>query len=1621
MQSYVSKPLYFFLTTVLVAFKHTIPKSALLAFLFVTNVSAVEFYYKWNNSYFTSPIDASNAAIDNINAGSGDNFTFDSIIWDDCPRGYDAHCATGSASQNQFPFSITLTIASRRTEYSLATPLNNNQPNLCTGNPIDPVTGNKLQREQLIEINAVHPITFDLYYNSNRLEKWRHSFSRTLSFSSAPNGPRFDFNGSAFGVDPVAQPESPSIFGGQITSYGAQYTPPESTNLITYPTVEKACSSGWINNKKYYHYSWIPTSVGELRQTPISSYGAISQCYILDAPGGQVKMILDVYDVIAGHPPGYGQLPVFNTAAGNYLRFTRANGSVVVFSPEILGMNNLSNTGETLVKIDTAGVITYRLSTSENEVEEYSSSGKLLSITSAQGHVQSLIYDGATGLLNQIVNQTGESLTFVYETYGDTSQYWRIKTITDNDNRIWTFNYNAIEYTLAAIDMPDGTQRQYHYEDAANVQLLTGITDETTQRYATWAYDGASRAILSAHGVGQVKDRVELDYQDALKKGQRIVTTKRTSGMTGGLDVDIVSTYVTHIGGSSPIVAEVTGNNSVKFEHDATTGYLEYVEDKGLRTEYSLYDNKGNPGKIVEAAATPEQRQTTYTYDPRYHSKIATITEASVFPGNQKITTNLYDDFGNNTSVTINGFKPDGTAVSRTTTFQYNGPFYQLTQIDGPRTDVSDVYTINYYADDVSQGNNRARIKRVTTPLNIALYDNITYTPTGKIKTYIDANNTQSTLSYYYGNDRLQSLSQLDLNTGDTRLTQWTYLATGEVKTVTSGADVVDKTTLTFNYDDARRLTSIVDGLGNSIEYILDSEGNVEQENIRDDIGSLRKRLTQTFDDYNHLQLRTQVNEQLTETRSPDGTLDKTVDGKNVTTDYSYDNLRRLTQINQDMGGNSPQTADAFTILNYDVQDNLTGITDSNGGQTTYIYDDLGNLITETSPDTGTRTYTHDEAGNISSLIDAKLQLFNYTYDALNRLISIDAPGSEDDVNNTYDTCPGGNGRLCNSQRNNSTLSYQYNGFGDITNLDQSINTWTGYNHASNSVAYNYDTAGRISNINYPSGVIIRYTYDVAGNINQVTLSQNGVDTFLSKNILYRPFDDIKSQAYGNNLILLNMKDQAYRPFINGTPNLYFDYLKSYDENGNPTNSIALDSGLYLTQNYSYDAHNRLVSSAGLLGDYNYDYDKVGNRTREIQDGSTTNSSYQPQSNKLAMLGNEAIIMDANGNTENVHGLSLGYTTDNRLKSTSAGSKYQYNGLGQRVVKQLKAPGVAGTNGYYQSRTYMYDLNGKLLAETGPTGQVQKEYIYLNDQPLAMLVHRPSSKENFLNADMDNDGVISVEDFVTWYFNHYMRNDLSKDLNGDNVLDGSDANLLINCAITQNSCKAASYDTNIYYIHNDHLGTPKLLTDETGASVWQAIATPFGKATVDEDVDGNGEKVVMNLRFPGQYYDGESGLHYNYFRTYDPELGRYLTSDPIGLFGGVNTFEYAGGNPMIYSDYYGLKSSIGIGGQIGSTTVGVSGGYDNGKFWNSGTQWGQTTQIGIGFGIEICFNLPDEPSDDDTSNSDCEDKKSDDLLPDNLTFGAGRHLGLSFGRNGSFCINAGPSRSALPGGAGWEL
>ncbi|MDD2777111.1 MAG: hypothetical protein PHU06_14260 [Gallionella sp.] len=124
-----------------------------------------------------------------------------------------------------------------------------------------------------------------------------------------------------------------------------------------------------------------------------------------------------------------------------------------------------------------------------------------------------------------------------------------------------------------------------------------------------------------------------------------------------------------------------------------------------------------------------------------------------------------------------------------------------------------------------------------------------------------------------------------------------------------------------------------------------------------------------------------------------------------------------------------------------------------------------------------------------------------------------------------------------------------------------------------------------------------------------------------------------------------------------------------------------------------------------------------------------------------------------------------------------------------------------------------------------------------------------------------------------------------------------------------------------YYIHSDHLDSPRSITNTAGQEVWRWDNTdPFGNNIANENPANQGT-FTFNLRFPGQYFDRETGLHYNVNRDYNPATGRYVESDPIGLQGGINTFGYVGGNPLGAVDPEGLW--IGVAVRIGVIVVGM--------------------------------------------------------------------------------------------------
>lgn len=548
--------------------------------------------------------------------------------------------------------------------------------------------------------------------------------------------------------------------------------------------------------------------------------------------------------------------------------------------------------------------------------------------------------------------------------------------------------------------------------------------------------------------------------------------------------------------------------SSIQYEYDTANNVTAKTVD-GLRTEYGPYDSKGNPSYVIEAAGTTSARRKDFTYDARFFNKVSTITEPSVHDGSNKVTTYVYDDYTNVLEMRIKGYRPDGTVVSRRWNFEYNGPLRQVTRADGPRSDVSDVFTFDYYANEAAQGFNRGRLREVVGPGGRALRTNIQYTATGKVASETRPNGLTLTYTYYAGNDRLESLTMAAA--GESRKVYWTYLATGEVASVTNAHGTVDAATVSFTYDDARRLVRVTDQLGNYVAYTLDTEGNVVGESAHDQTSALYQSISRIFDAYNQLDTKTIAGTTEDFDFNSSGNLVQHVDTLNTVTQYSYDTLRRLTTVTEDALGADTATQSTLTVFGYDVADRVTSVQAGNGALTGYVYDDLGNLLQEQSPDRGTRTYAYDPAGNVMAVTDGRGITAAYAYDAYNRLTALDYPGTAEDVTLTYDTgCANGVGRLCQFTDGSGLTSYTYDALGNIV---QQAKSELGVTYTT---SYAYNTRGELVSVTTPSGRSIAYGRNARGEVSSVAATVDGVFETIMTDIGYRPDGQLSTRVFGN-------------------------------------------------------------------------------------------------------------------------------------------------------------------------------------------------------------------------------------------------------------------------------------------------------------------------------------------------------------------------------------------------------------------------------------------------------------------------------------------------------------------------
>jgi len=921
-----------------------------------------------------------------------------------------------------------------------------------------------------------------------------------------------------------------------------------------------------------------------------------------------------------------------------------------------------------------------------------------------------------------------------------------------------------------------------------------------------------------------------------------------------------------------------------------------FTDANNIKTSYG-YDANGNRETVTEADGNPLQRVTTTIHDLSTNL-VTSITRDSVGScGQQAVETWVYDVNNHPDFKTESGCK--GTlAITRTTEYTYDS-FGRIEYFNGPRPDSEfivgkDDITFIYYPDDAAQGNKQGMLHTVTNGLG-HVTEFKEYNGLRKPTLIEDANGVQTNLSY---ND----FGQLTGRTTGTRTIIYEYDNAGVLQVI----HLPGNRNLDYEYYTNGKVWKITDNAGNYIEYFYDALGNSAGRDIKDSGGTLTATINYVYDIKGRLHktydgLDSDMNKPGEELRYDNvGNLEEKKILKEYSADtylstmYTYDELRRLETIRE------PGSDHVNTIFGYDIHDNQTSVTDDNGVITSYIFDDFGRKASEKITENGVENlianFEYDLADNLIQKIDGNSTTINYQYDALNRLLDVAYADPAQDIDYVYDedvdTLPN-KGRLTSMADSSGNSSYMYNTYNELT---KETRITDGHPFITE---YDYNDNGELSYIIYPSGRKITYTRTAMGQLSSIDSLYQGISGVMARNIKSNPFGPITDMTMGNGQQLTNTYDTLYRLNSAAVDSIY-NRTYTYWSNGQvKTITDGIDSSN--NQVFNYDDLGHLATADGTYSNLDFDHDNVGNRTNLTDATTTTLYDYFIGSNRLSQLSNGSTVNYGYDNIGNISTISqdstvFNWSDDYRLQSVTKNTvtvgAYKYDGRGLRTAK------TAGS----ETTIFVYDQAGNLFAEADNQGNVLKEYVYVNGEIFAHFQYNPSVPSALVTQATERlEKVESNKSFP--------EHKAGVSFSGVGYATSSEiASRLIPVyyLLMMKKTTGLPVAEGAYYYIDDHLAAPQIITDDTGAIAWRGIYSPFGDVNV-----ASGNSIVNNIRFPGQYFDAETGLHYNWHRYYDPATGRYISADPIGLYGGLNLYAYVSNDPVNWVDSWGLSAMEG--------------------------------------------------------------------------------------------------------------
>ncbi len=1070
---------------------------------------------------------------------------------------------------------------------------------------------------------------------------------------------------------------------------------------------------------------------------------------------------------------------------------------------------------------------------------------------------------GETGTL---VQNTDGSYTYTYKS-GDKDNYdsrGRLKSRSDTKGNSVVIYYELDSrsplWGLLPANLDQNTSRIVSYDYKLSRIEEKDAAGNFTNRYVLFHYDS---------GTGRLTDIVDNTGRTVTYNHDGIGNLTSVSGPSGSMSygyADPISKhrltslnegdgeYVNAYDAKGRVIKQTHGTGIIDFEYlmpYKKTRVTTTIKDSAgnvlnTQTRTTEFGDLGQPSKVTDTFG----HVTIYTRDGN-----ARITREEYWENTGTVaapslvpkgaTNYTHDTKGNKLTETI----AQGTTLEKTTTYTYHPTFSKV------------------LTETVKSVVNPAQNRVITNA-----YDNTNGNLLNTTETGLLGDGTPYSYTMSYEHDANGRIIRIDgPRTDVSDVTTYAYdSTTGYLTTMTQ--PIIGTTTYS-NHDPLGNPQTVTDPNGNATTYTYDTIGRVLTVKAPGDIAA-----TQYYyvsggcascggaNKIDHITLP--EGNTIWYTYDTMGNLTTIKDGANNTINYTYDSEgNRLTEEIRDSAGSLQKTLsyqydalnrvkqvrnpdNTYTEYGYDFGGKRASLTDPRGNTTTYTYDALGRMTDVIQPGNIITKYGFDTNNNVTSVKDANNNTTTYKYDDKGRVYQIISP---DTGTTTYQYDPAGN-LISKTDAKGVTISYVYDALSRLTKIDFPTDT---------DIVYAYDSCvngkGRLCSMTDASGTTA-YEYTPKGQVKKETKT---IDTLpYVTQYTYDQNGNLKTMTYpSGRVITYTLSNDKVTAVLNNAANLATNI--NYKPFGGMS-SITYGNGI--TGSISVDNQYRVTNiTAGAVMNLNYDqYD--------------ANANIQHITNTLDPTKNK----------------TLGYDALDRLTS-AAGSwgslSWTYDGIGNRLTEGANSYAyTAGTNKLSSANglSYGFDNNGNTTAEGA------RVYTYNQNQRLIRVVDAGVTKGEY-TYNGNGQRVKKVVNGVATIF-HYNRT-------GQLIAESDSTGATTAEYVYLNGQPLAKIEgSNAYFYLNDNLGTPLKMTDSTGAVVWAADYKPFGEATITVST------ITNNLRFPGQYYDAETGLNYNNRRDYNFINGGFVEADPSGINRGRNhMYRYAGNNPLNAIDPSGLE------------------------------------------------------------------------------------------------------------------